>query len=294
MRTIENKEIIDYLFSDFEHYNFILTEKSTEYKGIECEDCEGVGYVDCDECNGYGNMDCSNCGGDGNEECNTCNGSSKITCNDCGGEGQIEKGEDTIDCEECEGSGDLDCEECGGEGEVLCGFCDDGKEECYDCGGAGNNDCHKCDGMGVVSPNTGKNEIDESKDIIVGVSRNIKYTLKSVYDWNCSHFIIALCAKLDVNVGFRTKLKQDQISKIDTTLIQDVSKGNKSMEIVLKVLMRFNRRISIYPDLIYNVLIHDYDETISMKIQIYDSSADDTDKSVSIKEYNSEGLSYEG
>ena len=40
--------------------------------------------------------------------------------------------------------------------------------------------------------------------------------------------------------------------------------------------------------------IHDYDETISMKIQIYDSSADDTDKSVSIKEYNSEGLSYEG
>ena len=46
---------------------------------VDCEGCDGVGFVECERCNSYGKLRCEQCEGEGKvkKECPECKGSGK-------------------------------------------------------------------------------------------------------------------------------------------------------------------------------------------------------------------------
>ena len=64
---------------------------------VECEECEGVGYIDCGVCGGLGHLTdgepCSECGGAEGWICQICNGEGVVmsdeTCEMCNGDGVV-------------------------------------------------------------------------------------------------------------------------------------------------------------------------------------------------------------
>src|SRR5574343_2007104 len=98
MRSIENKDTIEYIISDFEHYGYLLTSISIGYLGRACPVCKGEGGDECSDCGGDGRLECGCCDGSGEESCSDCGGDEKVECPECEGTGEIEDDEDSVEC----------------------------------------------------------------------------------------------------------------------------------------------------------------------------------------------------
>lgn len=97
----------------------------------------GYELVDCNSCNGEGYLNCGQCKSQGKIICSSCSGRAGSTCNRCGGSGKKSYGPYNLACTDCMGSGITKCLVCGNAGASVCFICHGRKQaQCY-CAGTG-------------------------------------------------------------------------------------------------------------------------------------------------------------
>lgn len=109
---------------------------------VNCEKCNGLGYLLCRECKGSGEISCDYCKGEGQTECKKCKGTGKNPIYlevIIGSQNEKEKRSFDEKCTDCFGTGKIPCKTCGGSGKKVCSKCKGtfGKKICKDCLGKG-------------------------------------------------------------------------------------------------------------------------------------------------------------
>lgn len=266
MRSIDNKEIIEYLFSDFEHYDYVMNNKEGVYKGKECQDCGGEGEHKCSECYGSGQEDCAECAGDGNIGCRECGEDGKVECPNCHGSGII----DNSTCDDCGGSGNETCSVCDGDGSNECYTCNgSGKYTCYYCDGSGTNNCELCDNTGSISPTTDCYDVDINRDVLCGYIYFLTKFFEGTTPNDTANFAASLYKKSGKNWTGASFLNKNDISKID---ISEYSELPNTLFLCLHTLIRFSKRVSLYSDLEFEINLRNcHDSSLIFKIGIYDT-----------------------
>ncbi|NVM54675.1 MAG: hypothetical protein HWN66_13305 [Candidatus Helarchaeota archaeon] len=107
--------------------------------------------VNCERCNGSGYINCKRCKGERLITCKQCKGKATVRCKDCDGTGSkevavliLKNGKEKIkkkikfNCPTCFGTGKLECKVCGGTGKIPC----------PDCKANARYRCDKCKGYG--------------------------------------------------------------------------------------------------------------------------------------------------
>lgn len=293
MRTIEDKDTIEYLFSDFEHNNIKLILKAEGYVAIDCEECDGSGNIECLQCEGHGSEECSVCDGTNRADCQNCNGSGNVDCDSCDCSGEDEVGDP---CEECAGDGTIPCGDCNGEGMDACGECRDGRIDCDECD-SGNNECEKCCGKGCISPSTGSYEIDFHKDLLASV----KWVFSLSFFWqDMSLRIINKLKKLSqkqYEMDSSQTLTRDEMPKLKE-LISSLSDDNISpsdLDVInnlCNIITRLDKRISLYPDITFRIKFKNYYSKLQLLVWIYDVNTSPYDLAIYRTISSSDGLDY--
>ena len=98
----------------------IPSKTRNSLKSSNCYSCDD-GTVECEDCDGYGYMLCR-CDED-DDDCDECYGDGEITCPEC-------DGDDEVECEKCDGDG---CNDCNGSGYTYCKNCKNGRVDCPEC-----------------------------------------------------------------------------------------------------------------------------------------------------------------
>jgi hypothetical protein len=134
------EEVIDSIIRDNaetavnQMVNAIPSRTRNRLKSNGCDECEN-GEIECDDCDGYGYIRCE-CGD--SDDCDECYGDEEITCQHCDGDGETM-------CDECDGDG---CDICN-RGYIKCTHCKNGSIPCPECTGStdeknNNGACSRC------------------------------------------------------------------------------------------------------------------------------------------------------
>ena len=106
---------------------------------INCEKCNGTGYINCKRCKGERLITCKKCKGQGSVKCKKCDGLGSLELKiEILKDGKKIQKRMKYNCPECFGIGKLECKNCGGTGKVTC----------PDCKANARYRCNKCKGYG--------------------------------------------------------------------------------------------------------------------------------------------------